>query len=67
MCRLYNLYDSFRFIVVMQYLHILVHIKRHTIPLAEVMPFLKRITGIGPATPAWEANVLPLNYIRIYS
>ncbi len=26
----------------------------------------KRITGIEPATPAWEANVLPLNYIRIY-
>ena len=27
--------------------------------------FLKRITGIEPALQAWEARVLPLNYIRI--
>ena len=26
---------------------------------------VKRITGIEPATSAWEANILPLNYIRI--
>lgn len=25
----------------------------------------KRVTGIGPATQAWEACVLPLNYTRI--
>ena len=25
----------------------------------------KQITGIGPAYPAWEAGVLPLNYICI--
>ena len=26
---------------------------------------LERMTGIEPATSAWEADVLPLNYIRI--
>ena len=26
---------------------------------------IKRITGIEPAYPAWEAGVLPMNYIRI--
>ena len=26
---------------------------------------LKRITGIEPAVPAWEADVLPLHHIRI--
>lgn len=26
----------------------------------------KRITGIEPASPAWEAGVLPMNYIRIH-
>ena len=25
---------------------------------------LERIAGIEPVTPAWEAGVLPLNYIR---
>ena len=25
----------------------------------------KRITGIEPAYPAWEAGVLPMNYIRM--
>ena len=25
---------------------------------------MERMTGIEPATPAWEAEVLPLNYIR---
>lgn len=31
-----------------------------------ISPFLvKRITGIEPATQAWEASILPLNYIRI--
>ena len=28
-------------------------------------PFLERITGIEPASSAWEAGVLPINYIRI--
>ena len=28
---------------------------------------LERMTGIGPATTAWEAVVLPLNYIRIFN
>ena len=28
-------------------------------------PQEKRMTGIEPAYPAWEAGVLPLNYIRI--
>lgn len=27
---------------------------------------MERITGIEPALSAWEAEVLPLNYIRIY-
>ena len=26
---------------------------------------MERITGIEPALSAWEAEVLPLNYIRI--
>ena len=25
---------------------------------------MKRMTGIEPAYPAWEAGVLPMNYIR---
>ena len=29
--------------------------------LARVM---ERVTGIGPAYPAWKAGVLPLNYTR---
>lgn len=27
---------------------------------------MERTTGIGPAFSAWEANILPLNYVRIY-
>ena len=26
----------------------------------------KQITGIEPASPAWEADVLPMNYICIF-
>lgn len=26
--------------------------------------FVERITGVGPAFTAWEAVVLPMNYIR---
>jgi hypothetical protein len=26
---------------------------------------LERVTGIEPATSAWEADVLPLNYTRM--
>ena len=26
--------------------------------------YLERVTGIGPAYPAWKAGVLPLNYTR---
>lgn len=26
--------------------------------------FMERITGVGPAFTAWEAVVLPMNYIR---
>ena len=25
---------------------------------------MERVTGIGPAYPAWKAGVLPLNYTR---
>gem|GEM_PF-5805738 len=28
------------------------------------LQFLERIAGIEPATSAWEANVMPFNYIR---
>ena len=28
------------------------------------MRFLEQATGIEPAAPAWEAGVLPLDYIR---
>ena len=31
------------------------------------LAFLKQITGIEPASPAWEAGVLPMNYICVYS
>ena len=27
---------------------------------------LERITGVEPAYAAWEAAVLPMNYIRVY-
>ena len=26
---------------------------------------LERVTGIGPARPAWKAGILPLNYTRV--
>ncbi len=26
---------------------------------------MERVTGIGPAYPAWKAGVLPLNYTRV--
>ena len=28
---------------------------------------MERVKGIEPSTPAWEAEVLPLNYTRAYS
>ena len=28
---------------------------------------MERVTGIGPAYPAWKAGVLPLNYTRAYA
>ena len=31
-----------------------------------IAPFLKQMTGIEPASPAWEAGVLPMNYICIW-
>ncbi len=27
------------------------------------LAFFKQITGIEPASPAWEASILPMNYI----
>lgn len=33
--------------------------------ISERLNYLERITGIGPAASAWEADVLPLNYIRV--
>ena len=29
--------------------------------------WMERVTGIGPAYPAWKAGVLPLNYTRSYA
>ena len=34
--------------------------------LCEVLLFLERITGVEPAYAAWEAAVLPMNYIRVF-
>jgi hypothetical protein len=28
--------------------------------------WMERVTGIEPALSAWEADVLPLNYTRVY-
>lgn len=33
-------------------------------PLAGIK-HLERIMGVEPTTSAWEANVLPINYIRV--
>lgn len=41
-------------------------LKNNTLPNGRIL-FLERIAGIEPVTPAWEAGVLPLNYIRICS
>lgn len=32
--------------------------------MANCNSIIKRVTGIGPATQAWEAWILPLNYTR---
>ena len=34
---------------------------------SEERDFLERIMGVEPTYSAWEANVLPINYIRVYS
>lgn len=31
----------------------------------KIKGFQERITGIEPASPAWEAGILPMNYIRM--
>ena len=31
----------------------------------KIRHFNKQITGIEPASPAWEASILPMNYICI--
>jgi hypothetical protein len=31
--------------------------------VTDIWPFLEPMTGIEPAYSAWEADVLPLNYI----
>lgn len=38
--------------------------KRKTDPFGVCLS-VERMKGIEPSTPAWEAEVLPLNYIRI--
>lgn len=32
-----------------------------------ILGYLERIMGVEPTTSAWEANVLPINYIRVKS
>ena len=40
-------------------------LRRQLLYPAELLAhFLERVTGIGPAYPAWKAGVLPLNYTR---
>lgn len=34
------------------------------LPLLPVTELEKRITGLEPVSPAWQAEILPLNYIR---
>ncbi len=38
--------------------------KRSRTPLGAQLLFLERTTGIEPAYSAWEADVLPMNYVR---
>ncbi len=42
-------------------------IKQHVINTVSLHSYrsFKRVTGIEPATSAWEAEILPLNYTRI--
>ncbi len=40
-------------------------LKKPTAPIFGAVGFLERMTGIEPALPAWEAGVLPMNYIRV--
>ena len=40
-------------------------LRRQLLYPAELLAhILERVTGIGPAYPAWKAGVLPLNYTR---
>lgn len=42
-------------------------IKQHVINTVSLHSYrsFKRVTGIEPATSAWEAGILPLNYTRM--
>ena len=42
-------------------------IKQHVINTVSLHSYrsFKRVTGIEPASSAWEAGILPLNYTRI--
>ena len=39
-------------------------LRRQLLYPAELLAHMERVTGIGPAYPAWKAGVLPLNYTR---
>ena len=40
-------------------------LRRQLLYPAELLAhIMERVTGIGPAYPAWKAGVLPLNYTR---
>ena len=42
----------------------LVEIKKTKVGFPWLRDLLERVTGIEPASPAWKAGVLPLNYTR---
>ena len=40
--------------------------KRPGAPFKGLRVFLERMRGIEPPSQAWEAGILPMNYIRIF-
>jgi hypothetical protein len=40
----------------------------HELPknLQHILPILERVMGIEPTSSAWKAEVLPLNYTRLF-
>lgn len=40
-----------------------VYKKSYELPQQHFIAYFKQITGVEPASPAWEASILPMNYI----